>query len=804
MLERMSNVARGANQAFYENVSKPAVGTAIDMTLGLGDLVQMGARYLGNRAGLDAGEFTSVAQPVKEALGVEDYNPYTVGGLGASILPFATAGRAAAATTRALPGAMLSPTGSPSAARQLSSMFPNLGRETGAYVAAEIGAAAAGELAPDSALAQVAGAALGSTGANIALGSARAGIVNPGGTYQYTPTPTQPFVGRLDQYIGSLDPETSINIPKLLSELRSEKVKIARSYEIQRVQRMLREVGPNEKFTPGQILEKLQAAYDPSRIQIDDSTVKWGRSVMKDMPYSSMDNPWATSLNTQPQSGFSIVMRMPDSGAVSEKVVKGAQNAVTRLNELPSNINMTGADTPYILLTSSGLNDFAQSFIDAFEGGGSTRPIAQSTLATLESMRRNQLKHDINTKKIYEFKNGVEGDLHGPRGFNEEKNRLLQVGGLPNRQLLDQAYVNAFSYSYQDRLGDLRSGLGIRVDQLPQFDSRAVASPEAIQNFFKKEVAPATRRLVNDAQKDMEDYATFELEGLRDNPELRSLLSSLSTQNIPALGSNPGFMGKPGHTSVTGGLDNIISFTRASEVTSDIPGMGPTKGIYVHELQSDLANRVRESGGPRTLDREGVEKRLVAAEKGYDAVKQRQLAIEAELNDLDTRSGELIDLQNNFPDVDYLQEINDLRDQRISATERAFAEHHKARSFKTRIDNIKERIRDPNSASLDLVDETFIGMDTNSEVLQQMLIKGAVGSALNRGLNFVALTALEHSAKPELYKSLPKNAQSVVEDLGKGFSVKEIELKNDDGPFKTLAIVWDQQDASKRFVDPIR
>jgi anti-sigma factor RsiW len=55
MLERLSDVARAANLAFYENVSKPAVGTAIDMTLGLGDLAQMGVRYLGNRMGMEAG-----------------------------------------------------------------------------------------------------------------------------------------------------------------------------------------------------------------------------------------------------------------------------------------------------------------------------------------------------------------------------------------------------------------------------------------------------------------------------------------------------------------------------------------------------------------------------------------------------------------------------------------------------------------------------------------------------------------------------------------------------------------------------
>jgi hypothetical protein len=89
-------------------------------------------------------------------------------------------------------------------------------------------------------------------------------------------------------------------------------------------------------------------------------------------------------------------------------------------------------------------------------------------------------------------------------------------------------------------------------------------------------------------------------------------------------------------------------------------------------------------------------------------------------------------------------------------------------------------------------------MDTNPDALQQMLIKGAVGSALNKGLDFVALTSLEHSAQPQLYKRLPENAQTVVRDLGDGFEVKEIELKNDAGPFKTLGIVWNQSDASGR------
>jgi hypothetical protein len=157
MLERLSDVARAANLAFYENVSKPAVGTAIDMTLGLGDLAQMGVRYLGNRMGMDAGEFKSVAQPVKESIGVEDYNPYTVGGIGASVLPFAAAGRTAQAAASA-----------PTAARQLQGMFPNLGRESAAYAGSEAAAAAARELMPDSTTAELLASV---AGGNIGAGS---------------------------------------------------------------------------------------------------------------------------------------------------------------------------------------------------------------------------------------------------------------------------------------------------------------------------------------------------------------------------------------------------------------------------------------------------------------------------------------------------------------------------------------------------------------------------------------------------------------------------------------------------------
>jgi hypothetical protein len=148
-----SNPLSWLNQAFYENVSKPAVGAAVDMTVGLGDLGQMAARYLGNRAGLDAGEYAPAAPRVKAALGVDDYNPYSIGSVATQVLPFAAGRQALGAGANTLRG-----------------MLPNLGRESAAYTGSELAAAGAREFAPDSPMTELAASVVGGMGGS-ALGS---------------------------------------------------------------------------------------------------------------------------------------------------------------------------------------------------------------------------------------------------------------------------------------------------------------------------------------------------------------------------------------------------------------------------------------------------------------------------------------------------------------------------------------------------------------------------------------------------------------------------------------------------------
>jgi len=147
MLERL-------NQNLFEKVTKPVLGSALDMTVGLGDLAQLGVKKGAEALGMETKPFVPVSQRLQESAGVAGYDPYAPAAVATQILPFARAKQAGTV-----------------AATELGRLFPSLGRETAAYGGSEIAAAGAREFMPDSTaaelLASVAGGTLtdiGSTG----------------------------------------------------------------------------------------------------------------------------------------------------------------------------------------------------------------------------------------------------------------------------------------------------------------------------------------------------------------------------------------------------------------------------------------------------------------------------------------------------------------------------------------------------------------------------------------------------------------------------------------------------------------
>ncbi len=154
------------NQSFFENVTKPVGGSLLDMTVGLGDLGQMGVKYLANKAGIETKPFIPVSQRLQESAGVAGYDPYSPAAVATQILPLARGKQALTAAGGMLPLAR-GEQALTAAGGMLQRLFPNLGRETAAYGGSELAAAGARELMPDSTAAELLASAVGGMGTDI-------------------------------------------------------------------------------------------------------------------------------------------------------------------------------------------------------------------------------------------------------------------------------------------------------------------------------------------------------------------------------------------------------------------------------------------------------------------------------------------------------------------------------------------------------------------------------------------------------------------------------------------------------------
>jgi hypothetical protein len=118
------------------SVTQPVVAAVTDMTVGLGDLAQMGTKAVANKMGIETKPFIPVGENIKASVGADNVSPLNPIYMGTQILPAAKLQKALAA--------------GPAAYRELM-----------AYLAGEGGAQVAATQFPDSLAAQLAGAVTG-------------------------------------------------------------------------------------------------------------------------------------------------------------------------------------------------------------------------------------------------------------------------------------------------------------------------------------------------------------------------------------------------------------------------------------------------------------------------------------------------------------------------------------------------------------------------------------------------------------------------------------------------------------------
>jgi hypothetical protein len=95
------------------------------------------------------------------------------------------------------------------------------------------------------------------------------------------------------------------------------------------------------------------------------------------------------------------------------------------------------------------------------------------------------------------------------------------------------------------------------------------------------------------------------------------------------------------------------------------------------------------------------------------------------------------------------------------------------------------------------IEEPIANIERQPQVVQQLLIKNAVAGAMKMGKGFVAFPGAE-SKKPQLYENLPNNLKAVLKDLGEGFVIENIIIKDAAGIERThRAILWDNNAAQR-------
>lgn len=766
------SMLRRISDAFGQNVTAPVVGSLVDMTVGVGDIAQMGLKAGAEKLGMETEPFAPVSPGIQEALGTAGYDPYSPVAIGAQIavpaLGALRAGRAA--------GTVLSAAGPMTAREELARQAASgLAREGQLYAASEGGAEIARQVAPDSFGAELAGAMLGgttfSTLDNLDPRTASTARSQMAEIYRHTPTPERPFVGRLDSYIANLD-VGRISRDELLARMRGK----FRGPELLRVERALADADPTAKLTPNEVLEKLQASYDPSDFEV----VTFTRGTEGYLPDSyGQDNPWVNDPpSDRPPQGVVVVRRSAPEGSVSPGEAGRAGDAKRALDNITTlrNAGPLTPDSEYVwnLTDTAVLDSYSEPLARVFSGRQDDT--SQFVLERLDNMELLAMSRREQAQELARI-GARAGDVNQGL-FDAEKARLLEQGGVPGRELLNQAYVNAFKQNYDNLVATV--ALESRYQNnfnLPMPDG--VTTPGQATEFIGRTLQSAINNRVQQIGESTRARMAEQLNLLHDSEDVQKTLAQFASMTPVELpGVNPQYYGA--HSSVTQMLEQPVSFSRTADVTAELPGMGQARGIYLFEMQSDLRNQIaREQGGiPRSMTKKEVQDTLDKAKSQLEVLTPQYQQLMDQINATERYTPEAAELNNRL-DALHRKQNTALRQERSAAE---------------RLRELTGEVR----LSKHGLDEAFPSMASDSKALQQMIMKAAVSSALNRGLNFVALTSPSKSREPQLYERVPQNAREVVKDLGEGFNVQQIMLRNRDGEFPVTAITWDQSTTEGR------
>lgn len=529
-----------------------------------------------------------------------------------------------------------------------------------------------------------------------------------------------PFVGRLDKMIAELP--GPVQKEQFLNQLKGK----FRDYEIGRAKEALRDLPDNAKITPFDLLNRIKKDFDPSR---------YGTSIIKPDP----NDP------NRFHAGTDDIYKVP--------------LGIIHLRQLSN--PLVNADL-----------DQTKQMYDALRSktyGGIISDLKEPEVFNNYKNNVNELLRSINQPEKSEgankLLNGAQSSLNLYGEISDAYDTIVYPTLSPIfKTLRDQQRATTGAV---DTASAVRITVQSGVDKLESlFPGTKEKLQEDVQTLLTLDPATRTNAASNIAGV-VNPLSSAVNEVFRQNmTELRNLLENSYTSPKSPLtqfeykGQHAGMV----RTPTQSGIPNEIAFSRYSEHTTDVPGLGKVDGIYVNELQSDRLDDIRGRGPLGGSPAKDLPKATELRKKLQDLTEQAAVENQRYLDN---------------PVAEQREKLREIRNQQ-EKTQQQLAKWTK------RISEGDYKIK-----------ESFVGMEESPQVIQQLMAKNVIAAAIQMGKNFVAFPGAE-SAQPQLYEKLPNNLKQVVKDLGPGFEYRPITLRTPDGQeVMHPAIVWDKYGAGK-------
>jgi hypothetical protein len=249
------------------------------------------------------------------------------------------------------------------------------------------------------------------------------------------------------------------------------------------------------------------------------------------------------------------------------------------------------------------------------------------------------------------------------------------------------------------------------------------------------------------------------------------------------------------HGTLTPESGTPVGFSRFSDVTANIPGLGEKKLMHVAELQSDLFDDAVKQGSIASSKEKDIEALgKIRNQVASIIYKNKDTGITKEPENL------LYEIKSAFvPGDKELQkiELDKLRKQ-FNIDEKDFIELLK---IAKQDQNLSSRSSGLGTYS---IPEAFKGMENSPQVVQQMLIKNAIIAGIKRGVDGVTFPGKE-SAQAQLYERVDRNIKQAVKDLGPGFEVMPIQTESaKHGTMTNWGVIWNPEAAQTTLKEGVR